>query len=90
MTEIVAHLLGPDIVVGDADGMQGIPHLRLDGLDAYLGLVVFRFGNSVELFFEIFLDTYDEMYLVRDYLYLGSACDLDVTEFLRIRRVLGH
>ena len=30
------------------------------------------------------------MYLVRDYLHLGGACDLDVTEFLRIRRVLGH
>ena len=70
--------------------MQGIPHLRLDGLDTDFGLVVLRLGHSVELLLEILFDADDEMYLVRDYLHLGGACDLDVTEFLRIRRVLGH
>ena len=87
---VVAHFLSPDIIVTDTDRVQGIPHLRLDGLDTNFGLVVLRLGHSVELLLEIFLDADDEMNLVRDYLHLGGACDLDVTEFLRIRRVLGH
>ena len=81
---VVTHVLGADVVVGDADGVKGFAHLRFDVLDTYFRPVIFGLGFPVKLLFEIFLDADYKMYLVRNNLYLGGAGNLDIAEFLII------
>ena len=76
---VVAHFLGADILVSDADGVEGVPELRLDYADGHLCLIVLGFGDPVEFLFVIFLDADNKMNLIGNYFDFRRACNLYIS-----------
>ena len=81
---VIAHVLGTDVAVSDAYGVQGLAHLRLDGLYAYFSPVILGLGDSVKFLFVIFLDADDEVNLVGYHLDFRRACNLYVSVLVGI------